>query len=164
MGKVSEYALITLAAAADLFYLIQSGVSKRMTIASLAASAAMRIVDAPVPTAKTTSTTLTIAELLTRIITGTHTAGATQTYTLPTGTLTEAGATFAVGSGFEWSLINLSAAAADTITVAAGTDHTVVGNMVVQSAHSTTGALYGSSARFLTKKTATNTFVTYRIA
>lgn len=115
------------------------------------------------PTAKTTTATLTIAELMTGIITGTHTAGATQTYTLPTGTLTDAGVTMAIGDSFDWVLINLSAAAADTVTVAAGTDHTVVGTMVVASAHSTTGALYGNAAQFRTRKTAANTFVTYRI-
>ena len=116
------------------------------------------------PTAKTTDATLTIAELRTGLLTGTHAAGATQTYTLPTGTLTDAGVQMDAGDSFDWVLINLSAAAADTVTVAAGTDHTVVGNMVVQSAHATTGALYGNSAQFRTRKTAANTFVTYRIA
>lgn len=116
------------------------------------------------PTAKTTAVTLTAAELLTNIITGTHTAGATQAYTLPTGTLLDAAATFLVDEYFDWVLINLSAAAADTITVTAGTDHTVVGTMIVASAHSTTGTLYGNAATFRTRKTAANTFVTYRIS
>jgi hypothetical protein len=116
-------------------------------------------------TAKTTSATLTIAELLTRKITGTHTAGATQTYTLPTATLMDAALpSMKVDESFEWSLINLSAAAADTITLANGTNHTIVGNAIVQSAHATTGALYGNSARFETQKTATNTYITYRIS
>jgi len=116
-------------------------------------------------TAKTTSATLTIAEMLTRKITGTHTAGATQTYTLPTATLMDAALpSMHIDESFEWSLINLSAAAADTITLAVGTNHTIVGNTIVQSAHATTGALYGNSARFETQKTATNTYVTYRIA
>jgi len=118
---------------------------------------------APVPTAETTAATLTIAELLTGVITGTHTVGGTAAYTLPTGTLCDGGSEFAIGEGFTWSLINLSAAAADTITVTAGTGHTVVGTMIVQSAHSTTGLLYGNAVTFLTKKTAANTFVTYRI-
>ena len=118
----------------------------------------------PTPTAKTTATTLTIAELLTRIITGTHTAGATQNYILPTGTLCDAGIEMANNDSFEWTLINLSAAAIDTVTIVAGADHTVIGNMIVQSAHATTGALYGNSATFRTRKTATNTFVTYRIS
>lgn len=116
------------------------------------------------PTAETTAATLTIAELLTGIITGTHAVGGDQAYTLPTGTLTDAGVQMDAGDAFDWTLINLSAAAADTITVTAGVDHTVVGVMVVQSAHATTGGLYGNAGRFRTRKTAANTFVTYRIA
>lgn len=116
------------------------------------------------PSAMTTTATMTVAQLMNGLITGTHTAGATQTYTLPTGALLDAASEFATGEGFEWVLINLSAAAADTVTIAAGTGHTVVGSMVVASAHSTTGALYGNAARFLTRKTAADTFVTYRIS
>jgi len=117
-----------------------------------------------VPAAKTTAVTLTIAELLTGIVTATHTAGATAAYTLPTGTLVDAGCSLEAGDSFDWSLINLSAAAADTVTVTAGTDHTIVGNAIVQSVHASTGLIYGSSAMFRTKKTAANTMVTYRIA
>lgn len=116
------------------------------------------------PTAKTTAVTLTIAELKTCLLTGTHTAGATQGYALPTGTLTDAALQFAVNDSFDWTLINLSAAAIDTITVTAGVDHTFVGNPIVQSAHITTGGIYGNSATFRTRKTAANTYVTYRIS
>lgn len=116
------------------------------------------------PTAKTTAATLTIAELLTKLITGTHAAGATAAYTLPTGTLTDAGIKLNDNDSFDWVLINLSAAAVDTITLTAGTGHTIVGNPIVQSAHSSTGGVYGNSAQFRTRKTAANTFVTYRIA
>jgi len=141
-----------------------SGTTKSMNPNDLAADPLLLIKSQGTPTAKTVAVTLTIAELLTKIITGTHTAGATQAYTLPTGTLCDAGATFATDTAFDWVLINLSAAAADTITVTAGADHTVVGNMIVQSVHATTGLLYGSSATFRTRRTAANTFVTYRIA
>jgi hypothetical protein len=121
----------------------------------------------PVPTALTTAATMTAAQLLTGIITGTHTAGATQAYTLPTGTLLEAAVPYLqIGEGFEWVLINLSAAAADSITVTAGTDHTIVGDPVVISTHVTTGGAITSrgcsSSTWITKKTAANTFVTYR--
>lgn len=121
----------------------------------------------PVPSAKTTAVTLTAAELLTGIITGTHTAGATQAYTLPTGTLLEAAVPFLqIGEGFEWVLINLNAAAADSITVTAATDHTIVGDAIVISNHVTTGGAITShgcsSSTWITKKTAANTFVTYR--
>ncbi len=115
------------------------------------------------PTAKTTATTLTIAELLTNILTGTHAAGATQGYILPTGTLSEGGVAMSVGDCFDWVLINLSAAAVDTITLTAGANHTIVGNPIIQSAHSTTGGIYGNSSMWGTRKTAANTYVTYRI-
>jgi hypothetical protein len=118
-------------------------------------------------TAKTTAATLTIAELLTGLLTGTHTAGATQAYTLPTGTNMSAGCACGDGEGFEWSLINLSAAAADSITVTAGDDHTIVGAPVVISVHATTGGAITSmgvnSSRWYSRKTTANTWVTYRI-
>ena len=116
------------------------------------------------PSAETVAVTLTAAELLTGLVTGTHAAGATQAYTLPTGTLLDAASTFLVNEYFDWTLINLSAAAADTITVTAGADHTVEGTMICQSAHSSTGLVHGNALRLRTRKTAANTFVTYRLA
>lgn len=115
-------------------------------------------------TAETTAVTLTIAKLLTGIITGTHATGSNINYQLPTGTAADTGTVFDSNFAFDWTLINLSAAAADTITITSNTDHTCVGNMVVQSAHSTTGGTMGNSARFRTRKTGTNTFVTYRLS
>jgi hypothetical protein len=115
------------------------------------------------PISYTTTQTLLAPDLMTGIITATHTAGGTVAYTLPTGTLTDAATGLYINQGFEWTLINLSAAAADTITLTAGTGHTIVGTAVVPSAHSTTGLLYGNAARWFTRKTAANTFITYRI-
>ncbi len=117
------------------------------------------------PTVKTVANTLTIAELLTRIITATPTAtGATAAYTLPTGALIDAGVTMEAGDSFDWTLINSALAAADTITVTADTGHTIVGGPIVQSLHASTGGITGYSAQFRTRKTAADTFVTYRIA
>jgi hypothetical protein len=116
------------------------------------------------PIAKTVAVTLTAAEITTGLITGTHAAGATQAYTLPTGTLLDASTSFVVNEYFDWTVINLSAAAADTITITAGADHTVQGTMICQSAHSTTGTIHGNALRLRTVKTAANTFVTYRLA
>lgn len=119
----------------------------------------------PAPTAKTVANTLTIAELLTGIIAAVPTAtGATAAYTLPTGALIDAGVTMEVNDSFDWVLINSALAAADTITVTADTGHTIVGNPVVQSLHASTGATMGYSSLWRTRKTAANTFVTYRIA
>jgi len=116
------------------------------------------------PNAETTAATLTAAEILTGLVTVTHTAGATQAYTLPTGTLLDAASAFLVNEFFDWTVINLSAAAADTATITAGADHTVVGTMICQSAHSSTGLVHGNALRLRTVKTSANTFVTYRLA
>lgn len=121
-------------------------------------------IDQGAPSAKTTAVTLTTAEILTKIITGTHSAGATAAYTLPTGTDVDAAVQLATGESVDWVLINLSAAAVDTITLTANTDHTIVGNPIVQSAHSSTGGIYGNSAQFRTRRTGAHVYVTYRIA
>jgi len=107
------------------------------------------------PTAKTATATLTIAELQTGIITSTSASAVA--LTLPTGTLTDAGVlsgTMAVGQSFEWGVINLGSSSG-AVTMTAGTDHTYVGNAVVA---------ISTSAWFRTRKTATNTYVTYRIS
>lgn len=124
-------------------------------------------------TAKTVAVTLTAAELATGIITGTHAAGATQAYTLPTGANMDAltipagvinAASLEIGDAFDWSLLNLSAAAADSITLTANTNHTIVGTGIVASAHSTTGGLTGgNTSRWRTRKTAAATYETIRI-
>ncbi len=99
------------------------------------------------------SATPTALTLIQGIRTGTPTANIN--LTLPTGTNMDAAAQDLQASmGFEWSYINL-APATFTVTVLANTDHTVVGNMVVQP---------NSSARFMTVKANPNVFVTYRIA
>jgi len=107
------------------------------------------------PVAVDATNTLTIANLLTQIVT--TTSATAVSLTLPTGTLTDAGisgGTSAVNTSFEWSIVNLGSAVG-AITLVAGTAHTIVG--------STTIAI-NTSARFKTRKTATNTFITYRIA
>jgi hypothetical protein len=106
------------------------------------------------PTAKTGDATLTIAELLTRIVTATSASAVA--LTLPTGTLTDAGVgsgTLKVGQSFDWSVINLGSSSG-AVTMTAGTDHTYVGSATVAIA---------TSALFRTRKTAANTFVTYRV-
>ena len=105
------------------------------------------------PTNSNTSVTATAASLLDGLRTGTPTANIN--LTLPTGTNMDAAfQDLQANQSFEWSVINL-AAATHVITVVQNTDHTVVGNMDVAA---------NSSGRFLTRKTAANTFITYRIA
>ncbi len=106
------------------------------------------------PTAKSASATLTIAELLTGIVTTSGTVAIT--LTLPTGTLSDAGVTgpaLPINGCFDWTVIN-TGTSSGAVTVAAGTGHTVVGGA---------GVAIGTSAGFRTRKTAANTFVTYRV-
>ena len=108
----------------------------------------------PAPTAKSASATLTIVELLTGIVTTSGTSAIT--LTLPTGTLTDAGVTapaLPVNGCFDWAVIN-TGTSAGAVTLAAGTGHTLVGSAAIA---------IGSSAGFRTRKTAGNTFVSYRV-
>jgi hypothetical protein len=107
-----------------------------------------------VPTAKSASATLTIAELLGGIVTTSGTAAIT--LTLPSGTLSDAGITapgLPVNGCFDWSVIN-TGTGSGAVTVAIGSGHTLIGGATVS---------IGTSAGFRTRKTAANTFVTYRI-
>ena len=104
----------------------------------------------PTPTSKSAAATLTITELKTGIITYTGTAA---TLTLPTGTLTEGGFSgIYTNMAFEWSVINTGAG---ICTIGAGTAHTIVGTATVA---------IGASARFVSRRTAANTFVSYRLS
>jgi hypothetical protein len=106
------------------------------------------------PTAVTATGTLTIANLLTQIITSTSATAVS--LTLPTGTLSDAGVsggTSAVNTSFDYSIINTGSASGD-VTLVAGTAHTIVGSVSVP---------VGTSGRFRCRKTATNTFVSYRV-
>lgn len=107
--------------------------------------------------------TVTAATLFAGIITVTQSTGATIAVNLTPGATLDAAGEFAVGDSFEYTLINLSAAAADTATVTAGTGHTIVGEPLVQASHSTTGEIYGTSATFRCRKTAADTFISYRV-
>ena len=110
----------------------------------------------PTPATADATTTLTIDQLKTGIITSSTAAAVS--LTLPTGTLTEGGFNgFTTGMAFEWSVINTGAT--NAITLVAGTGHTLVPGTVGQI---TIAA--GQSSKFATRKTSANVWVTYRIA
>ena len=108
----------------------------------------------PAPTLTTVATTLTIAQLLTYIISATPTTDVI--YTLPTGTLVDAGTSMDINYCFDWNIVNKSAFA---ITMQAGTTHSIdsfpTGGLIVNA---------NSIATFRTTKTAVNTFISYRTA
>jgi len=93
---------------------------------------------------------LTAAMMVTGVVTSTTAAAVAGT--MPTGTVMDAALDFAIGDSFDWSVI---ATGASAFTVTAATAHTIVGDGVVATA---------TSGLFRTKKTAANTFVTYRLA
>lgn len=82
----------------------------------------------------------------------TSTTAAAVAGTVPTGTVMDAASEIAIGDSFDWSVINTGP---NTFTVTAATDHTLVGAAAVATA---------TSGLFRTRKTAANTFVTYRLS
>jgi hypothetical protein len=118
------------------------------------------------PIAETGVATITIADILTGLVTVSHATGSTIALTLDTGTAMDTGmpASFGVGSYIDWTLINISAAAADTATVTAAAGHSVVGAMICQSAHTTIASVSGNALLMRSRRTATNTWITYRLA
>jgi hypothetical protein len=94
---------------------------------------------------------LTAAMMLSGIVTSTTAAAVAAT--VPTGTVLDAASEFAIGDSFDWSVINTGASNAFTVTAA--TDHTLVGVAAVAAV---------TSAIWRTRKTAANTFVSYRIS
>jgi len=115
------------------------------------------------PVAMTVAATITVDALKSGLITGTHAVGATQAYTLPTGTVMDAALTshFINNDSFDFTIINLSAAAADTITLTAAAGFTIVGQATIDSAHG--DSEFPSSGTFRVRRTAANTFVAYRL-
>lgn len=103
-------------------------------------------------TALNTTATLTIAQILTLVIESTPTANIT--FTLPTGTNTDAGvmSSLETFASFTWSIVNI--ATGFTITMAGNTGNTYIGNTTIAA---------NTSATFRTQKTAANTFKTVRI-
>jgi hypothetical protein len=107
---------------------------------------------APVDIADGGSMALTAAAMLGGIVTATP--GQARNVQLPLGSALDAAGTFAVGDSFDWTLITLAAFA---LTITVNTNMTIVGAAA-------TAGTSGAAARFRTRKTAANTFVTYRIS
>jgi len=115
------------------------------------------------PIAMTVAATITVAALINGLITGTHTTGGDAAYTLPTGADMDAALTafFINNDSFEFTIINLSVAAADTITLTAGDAFTIVGEPIIGAIEAVID--FPSSATYRVRRTAANTFVAYRL-
>jgi hypothetical protein len=103
------------------------------------------------PGALNATGTLTAALVLGGIVTSSTAAAVTAT--LDTGTVMDQVLDAAADAGFFWSAINTGGSNAFTVTAATG--HTIVGAGAVAAS---------SSGRFLTRRTAANTWITYRLS
>lgn len=101
------------------------------------------------PVAVNVTGAVSAASMLGGIVTSTTAAAVAGT--IPTGTVMDAASEFAIGDSFDWSVI---ATGANAFTVTAATGHTIVGAAAVATA---------TSGLFRTRKTAADTFITYRI-
>lgn len=118
------------------------------TMPTMDDSGALALIQGAPATVNATAT-MTSADLLSGIITSTSAAAVAAT--VPTGTLLDAAAGIGIGEAFDWSII---VTGANAVTVTAGTGHTLFGNAVVATV---------TSGRFRSRKTAANTFITYRL-
>ena len=123
----------------------------------------------PVHTTESASAlTVTIAQILTGIITMDPTAD--RAWTLPTAALSVAGVTgVAVGDCIDFSIINTGTANADEIiTVSAGSGGTLVGSGAICTANAVNDAMSTGSGlfrmRFTNVTSASEAYVCYRIA
>lgn len=82
----------------------------------------------------------------------TSTTAAAVAGTIPAGSVMDLAVQMAVGDSFDWSVINTGP---NTFTVTAAAGHTIVGAGAVATA---------TSGLFRTRKTAADTFISYRIA
>lgn len=101
------------------------------------------------PVAVNVTGAISAAAILGGIVTSTTAAAVDGT--VPTGTVMDAATEWAINDSVDWSVINTGP---DTFTVTAASDHSVVGDDEVAT---------GTSGLFRTRKTAANTFVSYRI-
>lgn len=114
-------------------------------------------------TAKTTSATLTAAEVLAKIITVNQGGAGVSAQQLPTcADLDTALPGFTTDDSFDFSVINISVVDAEDASVTTNTGWTLVGNMDVH-AYSAAGSL-NSSAMFRARKTGAATWTLYRVA
>lgn len=118
------------------------------------------------PQTFTSTATLTAAQIVGGILEATHAAsGANVDIVLPTGSVLSAGlpASLADDDAFDLVIINIGTnAAADTYTLIAGSQFTIVGNPIIQSNHSSIAST--NTGTFRIRRTAADTFVAYRIA
>lgn len=115
------------------------------------------------PTAKTTSATLTAAEVLVGLITVNQGGGAASAQQLPTVSDLEAALTGeANDDAFDFHVINTSTVDAEDASITTNTGWTLVGKMDVLANNAAGTA--NTSGHFRARKTGTGTWTLYRVA
>lgn len=114
------------------------------------------------PTAKTTSATLTAAEVLVGIITVNQGAAGASAQQLPAASAMDTALPASVaGDAFDFSVINISTVAAEAASLTTNTGWTLVGDMDVAA---NSAATTKSAGRFRARKTGTAAWVLYRLS
>lgn len=117
------------------------------------------------PTAKTTSATLTAAEVLVGLITVNQGGGASSAQQLPTVTNLEAALTGeATDDAFDFNVINTSTVDAEDASITTNTGWTLVGSMNIPAFSTSSNASLNSSAHFRARKTGAGAWTLYRVA
>ena len=117
----------------------------------------------PAPETASTTTTLTVAQILGGILVVDQAAAGTSTLTVPTGTLLQAAMRqpVLVDEAFDFYLINIGLSAGEDVILAMDTGITLVGNNDIEEEDAVTNS---SSAHFRFRNTGANTFTCYRLA
>lgn len=114
------------------------------------------------PTAKTTSATLTAAEVKAGIITVNQGGASTSALQLPDATAMDTGfPAFAAGDAYDFSVINISTVAAEDASITTNTGWSIVGNMDIASNAAATDK---SAGRFRVRKTGAAAWTIYRLS
>ncbi len=117
------------------------------------------------PAAKTTAVTLTAAEIFAGLLTANQGGGAAANYQMPAGAdietaLLAAHAGLQNDDSFDFTIVNISANAAEDITLTTNTNITLVGNVTIASNAAVTDQAWGT---FRVRRTAANTYSVYRV-
>lgn len=158
-------------AGGNTWYLI--GLGDTVALDSTASTVALRdtdtylhssdfVITQGAPAAKTTSATLTAAEIAGKLLTVNQGGGAPSALQLPLATAMDTQFdTVAADEAIDFSLINISTNAAETASITTNTGWTLVGNMLLAANTAVTDI---SQGRFRARRTGAGAWSLYRIA
>lgn len=142
--------------------ILTGGAATGTGVAGMVISRSVELVNQGAPAAKTTSATLTAAEVLTGIITVNQGGGGASAQQLPLATAMDTAVPdSAAGDAFDFSVINISINAAEDASVTTNTGWTLVGNMDIASNAAATDK---SAGRFRARKTGAGAWTLYRLS